>query len=108
VLDEKRSGSAAPAPPTGGSQSSEQTTRASHDDTDELIELGARVAFELPAVVGTCRPEEVIAQAAARAGFSPTAGRRALSAYSGFLNAVLFPVVLGGHRSLPDLDEVPA
>lgn len=101
------------APPSGEPQPTEQPTETSHvaatGHADELTELGARVAFELPAVFGTCRPEDVIAEASARTGMDVVSGRRALCAYSGWLDAVLRPVVLhSSHKALPNLDEVPA
>lgn len=112
MLDIDGSGPSAPTPPTGGSHRAEQPTEADHvatgDHGDELIELGARVAFEIPAVEGTCPPGEVIAQASARIGLDNGEGRYALSAYVGHLNAILRPVTLTGHQPLPSLDEVPA
>jgi hypothetical protein len=92
VLTDEVSKIGASAPPTGGARPAEQTIETgqvgSTDHRDELIELGARVAFELPAVVGTCHPSDVLAQASLRAGFDPDGGRHALSAYSGFLDEV--------------------
>lgn len=112
MLTDEVSKIGASTPPTGGSHPAEQAIATgqvgSTGHRDELIELGARVAFELPAVAGTCHPSEAIAEAAARCGMDPRDGRTALSAHVGWLSSILHTGRDLTTRPVEFLDEVPA